>query len=316
VPLSPGLVDENIMATLENKSVYVYKRKLKTGIRGNISRRLPVSLKRHLRFLMQLSLDGIDLLLNRRKDLVPPRHMNFVGDSDYESTGKEFLDYFVKLGGLRPGDRVLEVGCGIGRMARPLTQYLQGGSYEGIDIVQKGVDWCQRNISSRFSNFHFQLADVHNPAYNPNGRFQPTEYRFPFDDNEFDFVFLTSVFTHMLLSDTKHYLSEIGRVLRPGGKCFITFFLLNNETQRLVAAGRSSLTFRFPRDGYFINDQCVPENAIAFGETDVRSWFVQLGLSIEAVHAGDWCGRDNYLSYQDIVVARNNSNDEPVFNNS
>jgi protein-L-isoaspartate O-methyltransferase len=46
----------------------------------------------------------------------------FVGDGDYRAIGAEYLGHFVRLGGLKPSDRVLDIGCGIGRMAVPLTQ--------------------------------------------------------------------------------------------------------------------------------------------------------------------------------------------------
>jgi ubiquinone/menaquinone biosynthesis C-methylase UbiE len=37
--------------------------------------------------------------------------------------------------GLRPDEKILDVGCGIGRKTLPLTQYLtKGREYEGIDI--------------------------------------------------------------------------------------------------------------------------------------------------------------------------------------
>ena len=75
--------------------------------------------------------------------------MIFVGSRrNYRKTGEEFLRYFVELGDLTPKGRILDVGCGIGRMAVPLTKYLdQEGSYEGFDIVEKGIRWCKKNVS-------------------------------------------------------------------------------------------------------------------------------------------------------------------------
>jgi 2-polyprenyl-3-methyl-5-hydroxy-6-metoxy-1,4-benzoquinol methylase len=77
----------------------------------------------------------------RRKNMVPPRTMyHFVGDGDYKAVGMEFRNLFTQYGGLKPEHRVLDVGCGIGRMAVPLTEYLSGpGEYRGFDIVKKGV---------------------------------------------------------------------------------------------------------------------------------------------------------------------------------
>jgi SAM-dependent methyltransferase len=234
----------------------------------------------------------------------PPRHLNFVGQGNFEATGDEFLRYFIDCGGLKPGDQVLEIGSGIGRMARPLTKYLTSGHYHGIDIVPKGIGWCERNISSRYPRLHFHLADIHNLAYNPGGRLKPVEYRFPFKGNTFDFALLTSVFSHMITADMKHYLDPTALCLRPDGKCLITFFLVNRESRQLISEGKSPLTFQFRRDGCYVNDDLVPEYAVAYSEDDVRLLFHEAGLEVDALHYGAWCGRSNFVSYQDIVIAR------------
>ena len=54
----------------------------------------------------------------------PPAELTFCGDGDYRAIGAEFLGHFVRLADLRPHERVLDIGCGIGRMAVPLTQFL------------------------------------------------------------------------------------------------------------------------------------------------------------------------------------------------
>ncbi len=70
---------------------------------------------------------------------------------EFRATGEEFLTYFIEIGGLRPSDRVLDVGCGVGRMAVPLTRYLSPeGRYEGFDVMANAVEWCQRHITPRF----------------------------------------------------------------------------------------------------------------------------------------------------------------------
>lgn len=152
---------------------------------------------------------------------------------------------FKKIGKYRSVRVGLHAGCGIGRMAVPLTGYLSAeGSYEGFDIVPEGVRWCQENITPKYPNFRFQIADVHNDRYHPEGSQKASEYRFPYADGSFDFVFLTSVFTHMLPQDMENYLSEISRILRSGGRCLITFFLLNAESLKLIEMGASDLDFQ------------------------------------------------------------------------
>ena len=281
---------------------YGHQRTWATGVRGFLSRRLPRALRQHMKFVALLPVDALDSLLGRRAELVPPRRLNHAGDGDFEATGNEFLNYFIQIAGLQPGRDVLEIGCGIGRMARPLTKYLAGGSYVGIDIVPKGIQWCQKEISSRYPQFHFQLADIQNSMYNPKGRFTADQYRFPFGDGAFDFVFLTSVFTHMTMPGVENYVREIGRMLRPSGKCLITFFLLNHEAFEHIDNGRSSLGFQF-LNGSYIADPRNPERAVGFEEGYIRERLLDAGLNVQTVRYGGWCGRQAHLSYQDIVVA-------------
>lgn len=249
--------------------------------------------------------DALDLVLKRRDPLVPPKGKIFVGDqNDFVETGDEFFRYFTDLAQLTPDDDVLEVGSGIGRMARPLTTYLNKGTYEGLDIVPGGIRWCTRTITRRYPNFRFQLADVRNDAYNPRGSMLAKDYVFPYRDESFDFVFLTSVVTHMLPPDMNNYLDQVGRVLRDGGRCLLTFFLLNDESKSHLDGGRSSLDFNVALEGCRTIDGAAPERAIAYEEEDVRASFVDAGLTVrEPIRYGSWCGRLVYLSYQDVVVA-------------
>jgi SAM-dependent methyltransferase len=246
-----------------------------------------------------------DFLRRRREGpLVPPRHLAFVGGGDFEQTGRQFLGYFKELGGLEPGARVLDVGCGIGRMAMPLTGYLDGGSYAGFDVGREMVRWCRRNITTRWPNFEFTWASVYNGKYNPFGRESGTEFRFPYEDASFDFAFATSLFTHLLRDEAQHYLAETARVLKPGGTCLLTFFLLTPEAEAEIATGRSMLAFQHPIEGGLTTNPAEPEAAVAFPTADLREALAAVGLKVrEPIHHGLWSNTPQGLTLQDIVVA-------------
>lgn len=237
--------------------------------------------------------------------LVPPRGISFVGGGDFARTGREFLGHFTELGGLRPGDRVLDVGCGIGRMAIPLTGYLQGGSYAGFDVGRGMVGWCRRNITPRHPEFEFAWAPIHNSKYNPFGTISAAEFRFPYPDESFDFAFATSLFTHLVRDEARHYLGETARVLKPGGSCLLTFFLLTPEAEAEIEAGRAAFDFTHPVDGGATTDPRQPEEAVAFRLDEARKMLTDAGLEIEEpIHHGTWANAPSAPSMQDLVVAK------------
>ena len=246
-------------------------------------------------------------LFGPNADLVPPTSMMFDGPVGYEvfkENGDEFLRHYVELGELKPHQRILDVGSGIGRKTLPLLSYLdEQGSYEGIDIVAKGVSWCREKYT-RFPNFRFQLIDVYNNLYNPRGKYRAKEYRFPFPSGDFDFVVMNSIFTHMMAEDVENYLAEVARVLKVGGRCLISFFLLNPEALRLIAEGKSTLDLSHDFGPAKAISQEMPEDAVGFDEGYVTDLYRRCKLEIQQpLHYGSWCGREDFLSYQDLVVA-------------
>ena len=188
-------------------------------------------------------------------------------------------------------------------MAYALAYYLSSeGCYEGFDIVTPWVQWANDTISRRFPNCRFRVVDIHNGRYNPTGTLQSTEFAFPYPDANFDFVFLTSVFTHMRPDEIRHYLDEISRVLRPGGRCMCTCFLMNDEAQTLLAGGQARFNIVHELDGFYTSSLEEPEEAIAFREPVLLDWIDQRGFDVKGKHYGLWCGRTRYTTFQDVLV--------------
>src|SRR4051812_50067502 len=98
---------------------------------------LAAVLARAVTSLRLRALDLGDRALGRGDRLVPPRRLRgFAGDSDFVATGDELLRLARAHGGLSAGRPVLDVGCGIGRVARALTRVLHPpprGAHGGLD---------------------------------------------------------------------------------------------------------------------------------------------------------------------------------------
>ncbi len=249
--------------------------------------------------------DGLDWLRGRRHPLVPPRKLvRGIGGS--LEVGETYLRHFRELAALGPTEAVLDVDCGAGRMAVPLTRFLTPpGRYDGFDIVPANAAWCARAITPRFPHFRFQHADVFNREYNPFGRTAGRDFRFPYPDAAFDFAFLTSVFTHLMPDDATHYLAEVARVLRPGGRCLATFFLLNPESTELVDADRGHVRLHSSDGPARVTDPHMPEACVALDQAFVFTAGAAAGLAaVEQPYYGSWCGRPDGKDFQDIVVPR------------
>jgi ubiquinone/menaquinone biosynthesis C-methylase UbiE len=260
--------------------------------------------------ILRTPIDPFSFYKSEDDKMIPPKRLDFVGGGDFVSIGRETLMKMIELGGLKPEDRVLDVGCGVGRLAIPLTGYLSAQStYEGFDIIAEGIKWCNKKIAPRFPNFHFQVANIYNKLYNPTGEYEASDYAFPYKNESFDFVFLTSIFTHMLTMDVQNYLSEISRVLKRGGRSFITYFILDDVSRSLMEKGKTSYRFNImTSQGCYISRKDIPEAAVAYDEDWIRNMYIKYGLSIrEPIFHGTWRdGVDPYiypLAIQDTIVA-------------
>lgn len=204
--------------------------------------------------------------------------------------------------GLRPDHRVLDIGSGIGNLALGLTDYLEGG-YDGLDIHGEAVAWCQREITPRYPSFRFHHVDIASNAYNARGHLAASTFRFPFPDQHFNFVFLGSVFTHLLPDSVEQYISEIGRVLAPGGVCVASYYLLNDETRPGVEANASFMSFpvRHASGNCRIHDALKPEAAVALEEAFIAKAHERAGLRIRDVRRGGWWRGERHD--QDVLTA-------------
>ncbi|MCB1439141.1 MAG: class I SAM-dependent methyltransferase [Nitratireductor sp.] len=242
-------------------------------------------------------------ILRSKQVPVPRPEEIFVGDGDYLAVSAGFLRDFVTVGGLEPHHHVLDVGCGIGRMAVGLNCYLdpETGSYIGFDPVRAGIDWCRKAYADR-PNFRFEWADLYNELYHPGGNILSMDYTFPCDASTIDFAIATSIFTHLYEREIETYFREFARVVKPGGRVFSTAYLFDGDEP--VKGQAPHLQFNIAEPGYPYRwhvEGMPPLAAVCYSESyfaDLVEWCTGRKPDIRP---GRWRGAEGPW-FQDLVL--------------
>lgn len=127
----------------------------------------------------------------------------------YLKSGKDDFEQIIQL--LKKSDeeltdnsRILDFGCSNGRIIRWFYNWTKQGEVWGVDISAEQILWAKTNLSPPFKF----VTTTTNP-------------HLPFEDNYFDFIYATSVFTHIDdLAD--FWLLELRRILKQDGLLFVT----------------------------------------------------------------------------------------------
>jgi SAM-dependent methyltransferase len=215
-------------------------------------------------------------------------------------------------GRLRDDSDVLEIGCGLGRVAFALRYVLsQQGAYHGFEICRDKVEFLRQKFSATYPNFHFHHDDVHNTDYNPTGTIRPEHYRFPYEDASFDLIYAASVFTHLLPAAAEQYMRESARVLRPQGRCVFSFCLLDcYRPGQPRPLGFNDPIFSVDQpygdrgDDFAVSDPQNPEYISAYRLGLVERLAAQADLRLaQPPLPGVWSGSSpNWVGTQDVVV--------------
>ena len=249
-------------------------------------------------------------------DLIPPVELiaeNNVGihqKDDVISEYKKISNYLATVlknrAGLRPESDVLDMGCGLGRVAGPLTEYLTTGSYTGIDVVKTSIDWCSEAFS-RFDNFSFIHADLYSQFYNPQSSHKSEDYNFPFEDKSFDVIWSSSLFTHMLIAGVDNYLGEMARTIRVGGCVWNSYLLLDEISEPLVLGPRNDgRRMAFEVEGGRIGYPKKPEHVVSLYKDRIHELHRKHGFVIIEEQLSNWSGGRPDVKYkgQDVIIAQ------------
>lgn len=212
------------------------------------------------------------------------------GGENFLSGGAKFAETFELWGDLKASDRVLDIGCGPGRMAIGIGErFGWANQLTGFDVIKVDVDVCQNAITSAHPNFRFHHVNAWNGLYNSKGTVKPHEVVFPAENESIDFAFATSVFTHMFRLEIERYLSEIHRTLDDGGRLMSTWFAITDEAFASTRAGKARFSFSHERDdGSFIEKPEHPEDVVGYRHRDIVALLERAGFSDITFHQGAW----------------------------
>jgi ubiquinone/menaquinone biosynthesis C-methylase UbiE len=160
--------------------------------------------------------------------------------------------------GLERDSYLIDVGCGSGRLASALTDFLQG-SYLGIDVSKELLEFARRLVP--VPSWRFELAEG---------------LTIPEANERADMVCFFSVFTHLLHEASFLYLQEAKRVVKAGGKIIFSFFDFT------VAAHWDA----FDANLKDIDKQQLPAN-VFIGKEVIQVWASRLGLQVLCIQDGD-----------------------------
>lgn len=213
----------------------------------------------------------------------------------------------------KSGANILDIGCGTGLLGISAEPYVShNGSYTGIDVMKKDIDFCKSNYP--FDNYRFIHHNVANPTY---AKDQPDEHMtWPLENSSFDMLTALSVWTHLSEKDALFYFEEVERVLVKGGKAIITCFLLNDYYQASLSnrsnrRGRFNATTQdhwifdvsaYGSDNWFTTKWTKsPEDAIACTEVGLNKMIKQTSLKLIKFLPGSWREKPG-VYFQDVLI--------------
>ena len=186
--------------------------------------------------------------------------------------------------GLTSQTDLLEVGCGVGRLAYELSDVLTEGTYAGFDVSTSAIDWLHEHYAPHLPNFRFELFDVQSPRFRPEGGQAASAVRFPYDDDAFDMSVSFAVFIHMDIDGITAYLRELARVMRPGSRSVHTFYTVMDG----IVGLKRGQHFKEVAPGVWNSKPGGRGGVWGYADELIRSRAEEAGLELVDFRRGTW----------------------------
>lgn len=205
----------------------------------------------------------------RAYDAVARRHtpLDSVGGGSFDDIGRIHLG-LLQREGLQRTHTVVELGCGIGRLAAQIVPILDQGRYVGIDISRHML----REAALRTPPGPCKVEWRH--------QVKPD---FEMPAASVDMMAAFSVFTHMEAEDTFRYLEEAAKIVRPGGKFVFSCLPLSLAYGRQVfqASAKLDLAERWSQVRDVATSVEMTEQIAAMAGWKVTRWYPGDQVSVE-----------------------------------
>ena len=214
--------------------------------------------------------------------ILPPVEMRLMGkklenDQYYLDTALQEGERFTNRLNVDINSEILEIGCSSGRSVIGLIQ--KAGKikrYVGYDSRAQNVDWCKKYISGKYHWCEFRLIDLQHHLFNKSGKIKVDEtFTLDVPDQSFDLIYLSSVLPNWTDHEIRIFAKDYFRILRHGGKLFVTNFIEENVPPVTSNPDGYGLTYKYPNSvfrfekGYFLS--LFTEAGFKFDEFEYRN---------------------------------------------
>jgi SAM-dependent methyltransferase len=146
-------------------------------------------------------------------------------------------------------------------------------------------------------------VDIRQEICNPQGTLSAADFRFPADDAAFDTAALVGLISHLCPAELENYLAESARVLRPGGQCFATAYLVDDTVAANIARGTTAFEFTHDHGDYYVHSEEEPTYAIAYRLEHILSVAERHGLRMRRdPRPGTWGVSTRRPASMDLLV--------------
>jgi len=133
-----------------------------------------------------------------------------LGRTVFSLSGTVYSGRFIRAAALRPEDRVMEIGSGLGEILTASQRRVGAKQpYFGIDLSPQMVRRARRGLESRRPSLHFLVASA---------------LQIPFRHHCFDVVLLSHVVKYLTDPQLRQVLAQVKALLRPGGRLVLWEF--------------------------------------------------------------------------------------------